>query len=144
LLIRQGANVSFFIDNWVLIAVAFASGAMLVWPAVKAGGRAGNLNANDVVMLINREKAVVVDVSDAKEFEAGHIIGAKNVPLDELEAKLPAAVKNKGVPLILVCPNGARANRGVAVAKKLGYEKAQSLTGGMGAWRTANLPVEKA
>jgi len=136
--------VSFFIDNWVLIAVAFASGAMLVWPAVKAGGRAGNLNANDVVMLINREKAVVVDVSDAKEFEAGHIIGAKNVPLDELEAKLPAAVKNKGVPLILVCPNGARANRGVAVAKKLGYEKAQSLTGGMGAWRTANLPVEKA
>jgi rhodanese-related sulfurtransferase len=53
-------------------------------------------------------------------------------------------VKNKGVPLILVCPNGARANRGVAVAKKLGYEKAQSLTGGMGAWRTANLPVEKA
>lgn len=136
--------MSFFIDNWVLIAVAFASGAMLVWPAVKAGGRAGSLNANDVVMLINREKAVVVDVSDAKEFEAGHIIGAKNVPLDELEAKLPAAVKNKGVPLILVCPNGARANRGVAVAKKLGYEKAQSLTGGMGAWRTANLPVEKA
>ena len=136
--------MSFFIDNWVLIAVAFASGAMLVWPAVKAGGRAGNLNANDVVMLINREKAVVVDVSDATEFEAGHIIGAKNVPLDELEAKLPAAVKNKGVPLILVCPNGARANRGVAVAKKLGYEKAQSLTGGMGAWRTANLPVEKA
>lgn len=136
--------MSFFIDNWVLIAVAFASGAMLVWPAVKAGGRAGSLNANDVVMLINREKAVVVDVSDAKGFEAGHIIGAKNVPLDELEAKLPAAVKNKGVPLILVCPNGARANRGVAVAKKLGYEKAQSLTGGMGAWRTANLPVEKA
>lgn len=136
--------MSFFIDNWVLIAVAFASGAMLVWPAVKAGGRAGSLNANDVVMLINREKAVVVDVSDPKEFEAGHIIGAKNVPLDELEAKLPAAVKNKGVPLILVCPNGARANRGVAVAKKLGYEKAQSLTGGMGAWRTANLPVEKA
>ncbi len=136
--------MSFFIDNWVLIAVAFASGAMLVWPAVKAGGRAGSLNANDVVMLINREKAVVVDVSDAKEFEAGHIIGAKNVPLDELEAKLPGAVKNKGLPLILVCPNGARANRGVAVAKKLGYEKAQSLTGGMGAWRTAGLPVEKA
>ena len=60
--------MSFFIDNWVLIAVAFASGAMLVWPAVKAGGRAGTLNANDVVMLINREKAVVVDVSDTKEF----------------------------------------------------------------------------
>jgi rhodanese-related sulfurtransferase len=32
----------------------------------------------------------------------------------------------------------------VAIAKKLGFERAQSLAGGMGAWRTANLPVEKA
>ncbi len=136
--------MSFFIDNWILIAVAFASGAMLVWPAVKAGGRTGTLNANDAVTLMNREKAVVIDVSDAKAFEAGHIIGAKNLPLAELEAKLPTTVKNKAAVLIFVCPNGAGANRAVAVAKKLGYEKAQSLTGGMGAWRTANLPVEKA
>ncbi|MFP8834508.1 rhodanese-like domain-containing protein [Hydrogenophaga sp. XSHU_21] len=136
--------MSFFIDNWILIAVAFASGALLVWPAVKAGGRAGSLNTTDAVMLMNREKAVVIDVSDAEEFAKGHIIGAKNLPLDELEAKLPGAVKNKALPLIFVCPTGARANRGLAVAKKLGYEKAQSLTGGMGAWRTAALPVEKA
>lgn len=136
--------MSFFIDNWILIAVAFASGALLVWPAVKAGGRAGSLNTTDAVMLMNREKAVVIDVSDADEFAKGHIIGAKNLPLDELEAKLPGAVKNKALPLIFVCPTGARANRGLAVAKKLGYEKAQSLTGGMGAWRTAALPVEKA
>ncbi|MCU0942952.1 MAG: rhodanese-like domain-containing protein [Hydrogenophaga sp.] len=136
--------MSFFIDNWILIAVAFASGALLVWPAVKAGGRAGSLNTTDAVMLMNREKAVVIDVSDAEEFAKGHIIGARNLPLDELEAKLPGAVKNKALPLIFVCPTGARANRGLAVAKKLGYEKAQTLTGGMGAWRTAALPVEKA
>lgn len=136
--------MSFFIDNWILIAVAFASGALLVWPAVKAGGRAGSLNTTDAVMLMNREKAVVIDVSDPEEFAQGHIIGAKNLPLAELEAKLPGAVKNKALPLIFVCPTGARANRGLALAKKLGHEKAQSLTGGMGAWRTAGLPVEKA
>ena len=136
--------MSFFIDNWVLIAVAFASGAMLVWPAVRAGGRAGSLNTTDAVLLMNREKAVVVDVSEATEFAAGHIIGAKNLPLAELAAKLPATVKNKATPVILVCANGARSNRGVAEAKKLGYEKAHSLTGGMGAWRAAGLPVEKA
>ncbi len=136
--------MSFFIENWVLIAVAFVSGALLVWPAVKAGGRAGTLNANDAVTLMNRQKAVVIDVSDAKEFAEGHIVGARNLPLDELEAKLPGAVKNKALPLIFVCSNGARANRGVAVAKKLGHENVQSLTGGMGAWRSAGLPVEKA
>ena len=136
--------MSFFIENWVLIAVAFVSGALLVWPAVKSGGRTGTLNANDAVALMNRQKAVVIDMSDAKEFAEGHIVGAKNLPLDELEAKLPGAVKNKALPVIFVYPNGARANRAVAVAKKLGYENAQSLTGGMGAWRTAGLPVEKA
>lgn len=136
--------MSFFIDNWVLIAVAFVSGAMLVWPAVKAGGRAGTLGVNDAVLLMNREKAVVVDVCEANEFAAGHIIGAKHVPLGELEAKLTATVKNKANPVIFVCASGARSNRAVAVAKKLGYENAQSLSGGMGAWREANLPIEKA
>jgi len=136
--------VSFFIDNWVLIAAAFVSGAMLMWPAVKAGGRAGTLGVNDAVLLMNREKAVVVDVCEANEFAAGHIIGAKHVPLGELEAKLTATVKNKANPVIFVCASGARSNRAVAVAKKLGYENAQSLSGGMGAWREANLPIEKA
>ena len=136
--------MSFFIDNWVLIAAAFVSGAMLVWPAVKAGGRAGSLGVNDAVLLMNREKAVVVDVCEANEFAAGHIIGAKHVPLGELEAKLTATVKNKANPVIFVCASGARSNRAVAVAKKLGYENAQSLSGGMGAWREANMPIEKA
>jgi rhodanese-related sulfurtransferase len=140
----KGASVSFFIENWVLIAVAFAAGAMLVWPAVSAGGRAGSLNTVQAVQLMNREKAVVVDVRDAAAFAAGHVIGAKHLPLAELEAKLPGAVKNKATPLIFVCANGAAANRGVATARKLGYEKAQSLTGGMGAWSAAALPVEKA
>jgi rhodanese-related sulfurtransferase len=136
--------VSFFIENWILIAVAFSAGAMLVWPAVSAGGRAGSLDTAQTVQLMNRDKAVVVDVRDATEFAAGHVIGAKNLPLADLEAKLPGAVKNKASPLIFVCANGATANRGVVIAKKLGYENAHSLTGGMGAWRAASLPVEKA
>lgn len=136
--------MSFFIENWILIAVAFAAGAMLVWPAVSAGGRTGSLKPNEAVMLMNRDKAVVVDVCDATEFAAGHVIGAKHVPLADLETKLPGTVKNKATPVILVCASGARSNRALAIAKKLGYENAHSLSGGMGAWRAASLPVEKA
>lgn len=139
----KGVSVSFFIDNWVLIAVALSSGAFLLWPLVAAGGRAGSLNTTEAVQLMNREKAFVVDVRDAAAFAQGHVIGAKNVPLGELEAKLPGTIKNKAAKLVFVCANGAAANRGVAIAKKLGYENAQSLTGGMGAWTKANLPVEK-
>jgi rhodanese-related sulfurtransferase len=136
--------VKFLIDNWMLITVAFTSGAMLVWPAVAKGAGGGTLGTNDAVNLINREKAVVIDVSEADEFAKGHMGGAKNLPLGRLEAELASTVKNKTVPLILVCPTGTRAKRALAMAKKLGYDKAQSLTGGLAAWREANLPIEKA
>jgi rhodanese-related sulfurtransferase len=136
--------VKFILDNWMLIAVAFASGAMLVWPAVGRGVQAGRLTTAGVVQLINREKAVVIDVSEPDEFAAGHVVGAKNVPLGQLEQNLPQAVKNKALPVVLVCATGARSGRAVAVAKKLGYEQAQSLGGGLAAWREANLPLDKA
>jgi len=135
--------VSFFIQNWTLFAVAIAAGGMLLWPVVAGSVGAGSLNANEVVRAINHEKATVVDVCGPDEFAAGHVVGAKNVPLDELEAKLPGLVKNKATPVILVCASGARSRRAVAIAKKLGYENSHSLTGGMGAWRAASLPVEK-
>ena len=134
--------MQFFIDNWMLISVAFVSGAMLLWPVVQ-GATSGGLSAASAVQLINRERAVVVDVCEAEEFAAGHVGGAKNVPLGQLERRLPEVVKNKTVPLILVCARGARANRALGVAKKLGYDKAQVLGGGMKAWKDANLPVEK-
>jgi rhodanese-related sulfurtransferase len=136
--------VKFFIDNWMLISVALASGGMLFWPMISSGMAAGALSATAAVQLINRDKAVVIDVSEAEEFAAGHVVGAKNIPLSQLEAALPGAVKNKAVPLILVCPTGARANRAVAAAKKLGYEQAQCLAGGLKSWKEANLPLEKA
>jgi rhodanese-related sulfurtransferase len=136
--------VSFLIENWMLFAVALASGGMLLFPIVTSGGGAAGLNPAEVVQLMNREKAVVVDVCSAEEFATGHVTGAKNVPLGELEAKLAGTVKNKALPVVLVCATGMRSKRAVAIAKKLGYENAHSLTGGMGAWRTANLPVEKA
>jgi rhodanese-related sulfurtransferase len=140
----QRFYVKFLIDNWMLISVAVASGGMLVWPLIAGGMNAGALNPSGAVQLINREKAVVVDVCEPAEFAAGHVSGAKNVPLGELEAKLPGLVKNKTLPLILVCASGARSSRAVAIAKKLGYEQAQSLGGGLKSWKDANLPIEKA
>ena len=134
--------MNFIIDNWYLILLALASGAMLVFPLVK-GGAGGTLSAANAVQLINREKAVVIDVSEPEEFAAGHLKAARNVPLGELQDRLPAIVKNKALPVILVCAKGPRALRAEGIAKKLGYARAQALAGGLKAWREANLPVEK-
>ena len=135
--------MKFIVDNWMLILIALSSGGMLARPMVR-GANAGSLTAQGAVQLINRERAVVVDVREPEEFAAGHVTGAKNVPLNQLEQKLPAAVKNKSLPLLLVCATGARAQRAVATAKKLGYEQAQAVAGGLKSWKDANLPLEKA
>jgi rhodanese-related sulfurtransferase len=94
------------------------------------------------VRLVNREKAVLIDVSEPGEYAAGHPSGARNVPLGQLDGS-KALPSNKALPVVLVCPTGARATRAAAQLKKAGYEKAQVLSGGLRAWREANLPVEK-
>jgi len=133
--------VKFLLDNWMLIAVALASGVALIVPVL---GKGSGLSPQDMVQLMNREKAVVIDVCEPGEFAQGHVIGAKNLPLGELEAKLAQVVKNKATPVVMVCQVGARSARAAATAQKLGYENVQSLAGGLKAWQAANMPIEKA
>ena len=94
--------MKFIIDNWYLIFVALASGSMLLWPVLK-NASGGSLTPARAVQLINREKAVVIDVCETEEFASGHVNGAKNVPLGQLEERLPTVVKNKALPVVLVC-----------------------------------------
>jgi rhodanese-related sulfurtransferase len=134
--------VKFFLDNWYLIVMALVSGGLLAWPRIRAGGQAGAVSAAEAVQLINRERAVLIDVSEPAEYAAGHAGGSKNVPLAKLESggDLP---KNKALPLVVVCATGSRATRAVATLRKLGFENSRALAGGLKAWREANLPVEK-
>ena len=135
--------VKFLIDNWFLIAAALASGGLLVWPMVSRGTGSGKVSPAEAVTLINREKAVLIDVSEASEYAAGHAAGAKSVPLASLEAST-ALPKNKTLPLVVVCATGMRSPKAVATLHKLGYANTKALAGGLSAWREANLPVEKA
>ena len=134
--------MKFIIDNWMLIAVAIASASMLLWPMVQ-GAAATGLGPAAAVQLINREKGVVIDVCDPAEFAAGHVGGAKNIPLSDLENKLGAAVKNKALPLILVCQTGGRSGDACKTLEKMGYTRAHNLSGGIAAWRVAGLPLKK-
>ena len=135
-------QVKFLIDNWTLILIAATSGGLLLWPVIR-GAAGGSLTPTGAVQLINHEKGVVIDVCEAQEFAAGHVSGAKHIPLGQLAKRLPEVVKNKDLPVIFVCQSGMRSRSATNIAKGLGYLKAQSLGGGLSSWRTANLPVEK-
>lgn len=132
--------MDFLIENWFLVLAALASGGMLLWPMLNSAG--AGLSAADAVRKINREKGVLIDVSEPEEFAKAHAAGARNLPFGQLEGhkQLPG---NKALPLVVLCPTGARAGRAAGLLRKLGYANAQALTGGLKAWREANLPVEK-
>lgn len=133
--------MNFLIENWLLIAAALVSGGLLLWPSVRGGVAGGGVSPAEAVRLINREKAVVIDVCDAPEFAAGHVVGSRNIPLSQLATSkdLPS---NKKLPLIVVCASGMRSQKASAALVKMGYEQTQVLAGGLRAWREASLPVE--
>ena len=133
--------MKFLIDNWMLILLAATSGGLLLWQALQKGAGSG-VGTAEAVRLINREKGVLIDVSEPAEYAAGHAVGARNVPFGSLDGakELPS---NKALPLLLICPTGARAGRAAGLLRKAGYDKANAVTGGLKAWREAGLPVDK-
>jgi rhodanese-related sulfurtransferase len=137
-------STSFVTDNWYWMVGAAASGGALLWLQLKDGvGMSGGVSPALAVQLINRERAQVIDVCEATEFAAAHVAGAKNVPLSEL-ANGKGLPGNKKTQLIIVCASGVRSAKAVTQLKAMGYENAQSLGGGLKAWREANLPIDKA
>jgi rhodanese-related sulfurtransferase len=140
--ISKASMVSFLIDNWMLVLVALVSGGSLLVPTLQAMGNPG-LTPTQAVLLINREKAHIVDVRSPEEFSTGHLIGAKNIALDVLETSLGKTINDKKRPLILVCASGMRSQKAQKIANKLGFEQAHSLSGGLKIWQEANLPLEK-
>ena len=134
--------IKFVGDNIFLVGVALVSGAMLVWPAVRRAGGSAAVSTLQATLLMN-QNALVLDVRDAVEYEKGHVLNARNIPLGELEARAGEIEKRKAKPVIVVCDTGNRSGRAAAALRKKGFEQVFTLGGGIGAWRQAGLPLEK-
>jgi rhodanese-related sulfurtransferase len=137
----MSAPVEFVRNNLLLFAVAFVSGAMLLWPLFRRSAGGPWVNTAEATHLINREDALVVDVREPGEYAAGHILGAKSVPLSRLDDGDLA--KRKERPVIVYCDTGERASKAIAGLKKQGFARVVNLTGGIKAWQQAGLPIEK-
>ena len=135
--------MKFLIDNWYLVLTAVISGSLLLWTTFR--GKSGGITTAEAVRLLNREKGVLIDVSEPEEFAQGHAGGARNVPLKLLSTGEPVKQlpTNKALPLVLMCKSGARASRAAGILRQQGYTNAVALGGGLAAWREASLPVEK-
>lgn len=131
--------MSFFLDNFIIIAIALVSGAMLAWPAFTRTRGVRGIDIATATQLVNKEHGVFVDVRPAEEYAQGHIPQARSLPLDQIESRAQSLPKNK--PLIVVCADGRTSGQAVAQLQAKGYDKTVALTDGMKAWQQANLPV---
>jgi rhodanese-related sulfurtransferase len=89
--------------------------------------------------------AVLLDVREDDEWEAGHIEGAVHVPLMQLPQRLqhdPGSLQPE-TPIVVVCKVGGRSAQATAWLRRQGYD-AVNLTGGMLAWQAAGRPLTAA
>lgn len=93
--------------------------------------------------LVNRDNALVVDLSPSKDFEKGHIAGSRSVQMSQFdpESKLLAAAKS--LPVVAVCRTGHVSADAAKRLKKAGFEQVYWLDGGVQAWQQADLPLVK-
>ena len=131
-----------FVGNHpILVGIFAVLLTLFIRNETQRGGR--GVSPQELVNLVNKEGAVVIDVRDSKEFAAGHIVDAVNVPHTSLESRLAELEKYKEKPVTIVCKMGQHAGTAGAMLRKAGFASVSRLSGGMTEWRNQNLPVVK-
>jgi len=127
---------------WLVAGLVLASLAVMFYELRLRAQGATHVSAADAVRLINKG-ALVIDVRKPEEFGQGHIVNARNIALERLAKDDDAINKQKNKILLAVCGDGSSSGRVAGMLRKLGYENAFSLKGGLVGWRADNLPLVK-
>ncbi len=135
-------NIGQFISNHWQLSLAFfvVLALVLINELMMLKKRAATLSPQAAVAKINNEQAIVVDLRDRKTFETGHIIDS--IQATEEDFSQPKMNKYKNKPLILVCARGLQSATVAAKISAQGYQPFV-LSGGIEAWRGADLPLVK-
>lgn len=131
-----------FAGNHALLVLALVASFLLVVFAELKRKASGVLSvpAADAVALINRD-AIVLDLRSVDAFNRGHIVNARNMPFDELEARLAKLGDLAGKTVVAVCDTGTSSAKAAKQLRDAGVENAYSLKGGMTGWSQDGMPV---
>jgi rhodanese-related sulfurtransferase len=130
--------------NWYLLSAAVLL-ALLAGFLEFRHRRRGNLAISpaEAVELMNKAAALVLDVRDSKEYEAGHVINARSIPAGELPGKIDTVKKFRDKPVLVYCDTGAASAGAAQTLRTQGFGKVVTLRGGLASWRQENLPLVK-
>ena len=131
----------FVTNHYVLVSVFVFLLVAFVINEGKQGGAA--ITPTNLVTLVNREDAMLLDIRDSKEYSTGHIAGAVSMPVSSIDARIGELESHKAKPVVLVCKMGQHASATGRKLKALGFENVRRLSGGMSEWTASSLPVVK-
>ncbi|QRY80086.1 rhodanese-like domain-containing protein [Pseudomonas sp. PDNC002] len=132
--------IEFATNHYLLVGALVVLLVLLALHEMRKGGRA--LSTRELTAMVNADQAVVLDIRPTKEFSAGHIVDALNIPADKLNARLAELEKHKAKTIIVVDGMGQHSGTWCSVLQKAGFTAAK-LSGGIGSWRGDNLPLVK-
>ncbi|SDI95872.1 rhodanese-like domain-containing protein [Salimicrobium halophilum] len=115
---------------WILLAIIVAFIAFSIYRYIKSKKILTTLTEDEFKQ--GYRKAQLIDVREPKEFDGGHILGARNIPLSQMRNRTAEIRKDK--PVYLYCQSGARSTRAAMLLNKKGYEDLNHLQGGFKKW----------
>ncbi|MEK5381335.1 rhodanese-like domain-containing protein [Niallia sp. FSL W8-0635] len=120
----------------LIVLVAFLVYSVVMW-----------LYQRRIVKTVNQDefrqgyrKAQLIDVREPNEYEAGHVLGARNIPLSQLKMRKSEIRSDK--PVYLYCQNGMRSGRAAQFLHRKGYKDLTQLEGGFKKW-TGRIKAKK-
>jgi rhodanese-related sulfurtransferase len=129
----------FLTQQWMLAtALAVVVGLYFHSESRRAGS---TVTPQQAINMINSESAVVVDLRDSKEYQAGHIVDAQNIPAAKMEARMAELEPHRSKPIILVCKMGQHSSSAGKQLSAKGFEKVYRMSGGMMEWGSLQLPL---
>jgi len=132
--------IQFATDHYILVAIFVVLLVALLVNELRRGGQ--SLSNGQLTALVNADKALVIDIRPSKEYSAGHIVGALNIPHDKVANRMAELEKHKEKTLIVVDAMGQQSGAVCGELLKAGYTAAK-LSGGVSSWKADNLPLVK-
>ena len=134
-----------FAGDHLLLSLAFAglTVALLYNEVSRLFSGIKSVTPAQLTALINRDDALLVDVSATGDFEKGHVAGAKNLPMSQFAPEHKLLAKAKELPVALACRSGTVSADAAKRLVKAGFRSVHWLDGGIAAWQHAGLPLVK-
>ena len=133
--------IEFLTQQWLLVSALAVCVALLILHEARRGGK--TVSPQELVTLVNAQRAALVDLRDAAEFRKGHIVDAINVPYGKVDERWGELEALRERPIVLICKMGQFSS---AVGKRLlgkGFPQVFRLRGGITEWQGSQLPLVK-